>query len=150
MVALVGAVIAGVSLASGNPIIGPLGITAALILIIFALSSLSTQTLRQNNRTSADIAKIWESQQLDNERLIALEAASSLYSNLIEKIGVLSSQVADLSEANELNNASVTHPNFEPVIERQELLLDLLTTIKLELDDVKTRIERLSAANKVS
>jgi hypothetical protein len=34
--------------------------------------------------------------------------------------------------------------------ERQDLLLDLLTAIKIEIDDVKTQIEGLSAANKAS
>jgi hypothetical protein len=150
ILAFVGAAVAGLSLAYGNPVIGPLGVTAALILIVLALSSLSTQTLRQNNRTGADISKIWESQQMDNERLIALESASSLYATLIEKIDVLTAQVTDFSEISRLDDKPVTQPNFDQMTERQELLLDLLTTIKIELDDVKTRIERLSAATKVS
>jgi hypothetical protein len=150
ILAFVGAAAAGLSLAFGNPVTGPLGVTAALILIILMLSSLSTQALQQNNRTSADISKIWESQQMDNERLIALESASSLYSTLIEKIDVLTAQVADFSEISHIDNKSATQLNFEQMTERQELLLDLLTTVKIELDDVKTRIERLSAANKVS
>jgi hypothetical protein len=150
ILAFVGAAAAGLSLAFGNPVTGPLGITAALILIILMLSSLSTQALQQNNRTSADISKIWESQQMDNERLIALESASSLYSTLIEKIDVLTAQVADFSEISHIDNKFATQLNFEQMTERQELLLDLLTTVKIELDDVKTRIERLSAANKVS
>jgi hypothetical protein len=150
ILAFVGAAAAGLSLAFGNPVTGPLGVTAALILIILMLSSLSTQALQQNNRTSADISKIWESQQMDNERLIALESASSLYSTLIEKIDVLTAQVADFSEISHIDNKFATQLNFEQMTERQELLLDLLTTVKIELDDVKTRIERLSAANKVS
>jgi hypothetical protein len=150
ILAFVGAAAAGLSLAFGNPVTGPLGVTAALILIILMLSSLSTQALEQNNRTGADISKIWESQQMDNERLIALESASSLYSTLIEKIDVLTAQVADFSEISHIDNKSATQLNFEQMTERQELLLDLLTTVKIELDDVKTRIERLSAANKVS
>jgi hypothetical protein len=150
ILAFVGAAAAGLSLAFGSPVTGPLGVTAALILIILMLSSLSTQALQQNNRTSADISKIWESQQMDNERLIALESASSLYSTLIEKIDVLTAQVADFSEISHIDNKSATQLNFEQMTERQELLLDLLTTVKIELDDVKTRIERLSAANKVS
>jgi hypothetical protein len=150
ILAFVGAAAAGLSLAFGNPVTGPLGVTAALILIILMLSSLSTQALQQNNRTSADISKIWESQQMDNERLIALESASSLYSTLIEKIDVLTAQVADFSEISHIYNKSATQLNFEQMTERQELLLDLLTTVKIEIDDVKTRIERLSAANKVS
>jgi hypothetical protein len=150
ILAFVGAAAAGLSLAFGNPATGPLGVTAALILIILMLSSLSTQALQQNNRTSADISKIWESLQMDNERLIALESASSLYSTLIEKIDVLTAQVADFSEISHIDNKSATQLNFEQMTERQELLLDLLTTVKIELDDVKTRIERLSAANKVS
>jgi hypothetical protein len=150
ILAFVGAAAAGLSLAFGNPVTGPLGVTAALILIILMLSSLSTQALQQNNRTSADISKIWESQQMDNERLIALESASSLYSTLIEKIDVLTAQVADFSEISHIDNKFATQLNFEQMTERQELLLDLLTTVKIEIDDVKTRIERLSAANKVS
>jgi hypothetical protein len=173
ILALAGAAAAGLSLASGNAIIGPIGISAALTVIILALGSLSEQILRQNNRRSADISKIWESQQMDNDRLTALESASALCSNLIEKLERLQKQVvglsdidhinnkiekierltekvADLSKISDLNNNSDTPLKFEQLTERQELLLDLLTTIRVEVGDVKTRIERLCAANKTS